>query len=229
MRCPPPLIPVIATIPELDEVVPDTAPPPPCDAYVPIMSLLLKLDITLDTIPAPIPYVAALPERIQKMAPFMAGSAPKVGLVWAGNPGFLNDHRRSLPHAPTLLAPLLEVPGMTFFSFQVGARRTDLDGIPWARQVIHLAPALGDFADTAAALTSLDLLISVDTAIAHLAGALGVPTWLLLPFNPDWRWLRGRRDTPWYPSLTLYRQDDPMEWAPVIDRLARDLHAITRD
>jgi hypothetical protein len=129
-------------------------------------------------------------------------------LVWAGNPGHANDHRRSIPRH--LFTPLIESrPDTTWVSLQVGAT----DGGP---TMLDAGPDLRDFADTAALIAALDLVITVDTAVAHLAGAMGKPTWLLLPFSPDWRWMLGRDDTPWYPSVRLFRQPTPGDWPAAI-------------
>ena len=139
----------------------------------------------------------------------------RIGLVWAGSPTFSNDKHRSI--ALATLAPLLDAAGdCQWFSLQKGdaaARRADL---PDPARLHDLAPQLNDYGDTAAALAQLDLLITVDTSVAHLAGALALPTWLLLPFNADWRWQQERTDSPWYPSLRLFRQSSLGDWAPAL-------------
>jgi hypothetical protein len=144
----------------------------------------------------------------------------RVGLVWAGNPRHENDANRSMPAAT--FAPLLEKRNIALFSLQVGA--TDADKAWLRHTAIHdLAPHLNDFADTAAVLGHLDLVISVDTAVAHLAGALGRPVWLLLPFVPEWRWMLDRADSPWYPTMRLFRQAAPGDWAKLMARVAAAL------
>ena len=117
------------------------------------------------------------------------------------------------------LAPLLEVPGVAFYSLQVGARASDLAWLP-AGQVVDLAPELKNYAETAAAMANLDLVLAVDTSVVHLAGALGRPCWVMLPFSPDWRWLLDRADSPWYPTLRLFRQASPGDWEGVVEHVA---------
>lgn len=192
---------------------------PPCDRHAALMSLPHLLDTTLGNIPATIPYLAANADDVatwrQRLA---ASSAPRIGLVWAGNARHENDHNRSMPAAA--LAPLVAGTAASFFSLQVPAKADDLNSLPPGR-VTDLSAQLGDFADTAAVLDVLDLLITVDTAAAHLAGALGRPAGLLLPFVPEWRWLRDRSDSPWYPSLRLFRQTAPGDWqGPVAEARA---------
>jgi ADP-heptose:LPS heptosyltransferase len=140
-----------------------------------------------------------------------------VGLVWAGNPEHQDDRRRSI--AFDQLRPLLQVPNVHFYSLQIEPRA------PADTQVSDLAPHLTDFADTAAFISGLDLVITVDTATAHLAGALGRPVWTLLPFVPDWRWGLESADTPWYPSMRLFRQKTAGDWEEVIQRVAGELAA----
>ena len=185
------------------------------------MSLMHVLGTTLDTIPAEVPYLHADPARARRFAARLTGDHLKIGIVWAGIAGHTNDRHRSMSLAT--LAPLLEVSGAHFVSLQLAPRAAELRESAFAEKVTDLAPDLMDFADTAAGLSQLDLLISVDTAVAHLAGALGLPAWVLLPFNADWRWLRDRDDSPWYPTLRLYRQDASFAWAPVIERVRGDL------
>jgi len=143
----------------------------------------------------------------------------RIGLVWPGSPSFSNDKHRSI--ALATLAPLLDAAGdCQWFSLQkadAAAQRADL---PDPARLHDLALQLNDYGDTAAALAQLDLLITVDTSVAHLAGALALPTWLLLPFNADWRWQQERTDSPWYPSLRLFRQSSLGDWRPVVTELA---------
>jgi len=228
LRCRPALRGLLATLPAIDAVVSEDEPIPPSDAFLPVMSFMHVLRTTLDTIPAEVPYLRADPVRIHRFGTRLLGAGLKVGIVWAGIEGHTNDRHRSI--SLTTLAPILDVPGVRFVSLQVGPRAVDLQESPCADGVVDLSPDLADFADTAAALSQLDLLISVDTAVVHLAGALGLPAWVLLPFNADWRWLRNRDDSPWYPTLRLYRQDESFEWGPVIERVRRDLreHLVER-
>lgn len=207
------------------QVVVKGEPLPPAQCQAPLMSLPHLTGTTLSTIPADVPYLRADPAPAavwQKRIAALAGAlpGPRVGLVWAGNPRHENDHNRSLP-APvlaTVLAPLLSV--ATCFSLQVPGRPADLALLP---DVIDLAPELADFADTAAVIEALDLVISVDTAVAHLAGALARPVWLLLPFVPEWRWLLDREDCPWYPTMRLFRQPAAGDWRSVFERVTAAL------
>lgn len=199
-----------------DEDIPD----PGWDCWTPPLSIPHYCGTTLDTIPATIPYLRASPERIALWRPRLPVAGPKVGLVWKGNPRFENDGDRSLPSLDTL-APLGGVGGVHLVSLQKGAGEDEAAHPPAGMRLINLGPELKDFADTAAVVSQLDLVISVDTAVAHLAGALGIPCWILLPdYQTDWRWLKDRPDSPWYPGVVrLWRQGRPGEWGPVIDRL----------
>ncbi len=182
----------------------------PFAAWVGVMSLPQRFATTLATIPAPIPYLSILPEKIARWRDmFKDEPRPKIGLVYAGNPKNMNDVARSLP--PALLGPLLAREDVAFYSLQKGG--TPLPG------VTDLGPYLTDFTETGAALQNLDLLITVDTSTAHLAGALGKPVWLLTARPPDWRWLEQGEHTAWYPSFRIFRQHQRGEWMPVIEQL----------
>jgi hypothetical protein len=150
----------------------------------------------------------------------------KVGLVWAGSATFTGDRLRS----PRLGAVLPLLAGdIRFFGLQLGAGRQDLEGRAMPANFEDLGGELGDFAETAAVLHNLDLLVSSCTGIVHLAGALGRPTWVLLPAAADWRWMLGRSDSPWYPSVRLYRQATLGDWSGPVDAVARDLERLSRD
>jgi hypothetical protein len=154
-------------------------------------------------------------------APRQTGAKLKVGLVWAGNPQHGNDHNRSFrPHA---FKPLFEIPDVAFFSLQKQQRPSDAGDLAQLGAIVDLAAELKDFSDSAAALAALDLLVAADTSIVHLAGALGRPVWTMVPFSPDWRWLTARDDTPWYPTMRLYRQPHEKDWGSVMRRVAEDL------
>jgi Flp pilus assembly protein TadD len=189
------------------------------DVWTAPLSLPLHFRTTVDDVPAALPYLTPDAARVERLAPLLAAGPGdmKVGLVWKGNPRFENDAARSLPD-PATLAPLLQVPGLRWFSLQKG--EGELTG-----GITDLAPAIGDFADTAALIAGLDLVITVDTACAHLAGALGKPCWVLLPaWMPDWRWLAERTDTPWYPhAMRLFRQRRDGAWDEVVNEVASAL------
>jgi precorrin-6B methylase 2 len=156
----------------------------------------------------------------------MREDAFKVGLVWAGDPDHLRDRYRSIPLA--LLAPLTEVEGVRFYSLQKGERAQQIGSTPSFASIVDLGPELCDFAETAAVIGELDLLICVDTSVAHLAGALGMPVWVLVPMPADWRWLEGREDSPWYPTMRLFRQVRQGDWEEVIGRVKAALAATSR-
>jgi len=194
-------------------VIVEGTPLPVFDVQCPLMSLPAALETTLDTIPSAVPYLAPEPSAVGRWGKRLAGAGLKVGVAWAGNPVHRNDRRRSL--ALERMAALFDLPGVRWFSLQVGARAGDLAALP-PGQVSDLSPELTDFAETAAAVANLDLVICVDTALAHLVGALGSPVWIMLPFNPDWRWFTERADSPWYPTARLYRQSTLGDWDGVI-------------
>lgn len=193
------------------------------DYWVLPLSIPLHLRTSLSTIPSELPYLRAMSDRIARWRPRLPSGGPRVGLVWKGNSRHNNDINRSLPGLATL-EPLWKVAGVSFVSLQMGA------GEHWKRDapqaLVDLGSDIRDFADSAAIISQLDLIICIDTAVAHLAGALGKPCWLLLPYiGTDWRWLRGRNDSPWYPVIMkLFRQPGPEDWSVVIDEVARALH-----
>ena len=198
---------------------------PACDMVCALLSLPHLLGAShITDIPQRIPYLRLDPARAASWQERFTGSKLRVGLVWAGNPSHKNDANRSMPLE--LLRPLLECEGVDFFSLQVGERSQDIVSLGLQQRVQDLSPKLQDFGDTAAALSQLDLLICVDTSIAHVAGALGFPVWLLLPWMPDWRWLLERDDSPWYPSMRLLRQRSYRDWGSVVQTLCEDLQAL---
>ena len=182
------------------------------DLHVSLMSLPHLFDTRLETVPDAVPYLPA-PQAV----PLPNGGQCNVGLVWAGNPNHSRDHDRSRPLAEFM--PLASVPGVTFYSLQVGPAAAETP--PPGMIITPLLPADPDFFDTAAAIAALDLVITVDTAPAHLAGALGCPVWVLIDAIPDWRWLHRRNDSPWYPTMRLFRREG--EWAHTLDRVAAAL------
>jgi tetratricopeptide (TPR) repeat protein len=191
------------------------------DLHCPLASLPLAFATTRETIPAPIPYLRPPAERIAAWRARFPAATPRVGLVWSGDARHHNDRNRSMPFE--MLAPLIATPGIRFVSLQKEARESDLLALRRCDSVIDLAAQLEDFADTAAAISLLDLVITVDTSVAHLAGSLGTPVWILLPVTVDWRWLIDREDSPWYPTARLFRQDSPGDWPSVIARVRQEL------
>jgi len=188
-----------------------------CDFWTPPFSIPYYCKTRIDSIPAALPYLQALPDKIAKWKPILPADDIRVGLVWKGNPKFENDADRSIPGL-NLLAPLWAVAHVHFISLQKGAGEDEAGHPPEGLSLIHLGSGIEDFADSAAIIASLDLVICVDTAIAHLAGALGKPCWVLLPYyKADWRWLTGRSDSPWYPGvMRLFRQREMGNWTAVI-------------
>jgi tetratricopeptide (TPR) repeat protein len=200
---------------EVEEVVWQGRPLPQFDCHCPLLSLPAVFGTTLDTIPAEVPYVRVPAEARQKMeAVDWPADKLKIGLNWAGNPSFKSDRYRFRSVELETLAPLFGRAGTQFYSLQVGAEEEQLkhSSLP----IEDLAGLTYDLADTAAQMLRLDLVISADTSVVHLAGALGVPVWVLLPYSADWRWLLDRGDSPWYPSMRLFQQIRPGDWEPVI-------------
>ena len=192
---------------------------PDFDFHAPLLSLPRAFGTDLDTIPADVPYLAAPPDEVRGWTARLqlAGGALNVGFVWAGNPAHANDRERSLSLAQ--LAELAEVGGVRWYALQKGSREEESRAAPGGWRLREVGGALVDFADTAAVLSALDLVICVDTAVAHLAGALGKPVWVLVPTPADWRWLTGREDSPWYPTMRLFRQRVRGEWGEVVGRV----------
>ncbi len=194
----------------------------------PLLSLPLIFGTDLATIPADIPYLTADSAAVELWRKrFSVRPGLKVGLVWAGTPGHRRDHDRSMTLAA--LGPLADVPRVSFYSLQKGPAATEVMYPPAGLRLKDLSADLGDFADTAAAISALDLVVTVDTAVAHVAGALGKPVWILLSHVPDWRWLLDRDDSPWYPTARLFRQPTRGAWAPVAERVAEALRRLVDD
>ncbi|MFL9923760.1 tetratricopeptide repeat protein [Herbaspirillum lusitanum] len=200
---------------------------PKCDCAYVLMSLPHALGTDrVEDIPSYPSYLASPPEDRARWKINMASisknqKALKVGFVWGGNPEHGNDRKRSMPLDKLL--PLFHTPNVEFYSLQKGGPVADLKNIPPGLPVFNIGEDFKDFADTAAAMDNLDLIISVDTSVVHLAGALGRPTWTLLAFTPDWRWLKDREDSPWYPSMRLFRQPKAGDWDDVVSRMGQEL------
>jgi Tfp pilus assembly protein PilF len=196
-------------------------------AYCALSGLPRLAATTTQTIPASTPYLRADPAKIAVWADRLSGLVPaayrRIGIAWAGRPTHVNDRNRSV--RLSTLATLAELPRLALISLQKGPAQAQI-GSYWGRApLINLGPEIADFDDTMAILEGLDLVVTIDTAVAHLAGAMGRPVWLMLPFAPDWRWLLDRSDSPWYPSARLFRQPAPRQWEPVVTEIARRLAA----
>ncbi|MEW6345196.1 MAG: glycosyltransferase family 9 protein [Pseudomonadota bacterium] len=204
-----------------DEIVARGTLPPAFDLHCEMMSLPMAMGLTLADLPGQVPYLSADARRLAKWRQRLAGlPRPLVALVWAGRPSHFNDANRSLTLEQ--LAPLAR-PDVTFLSIQKGSAEVQAQNPPAGMPVVPLSDEIGDFEDTAAILSIADLLISVDSSPVHLAGALGRPVWVMLPFVPDWRWLLERTDTPWYPRMRLFRQPSRGDWGAVMATLASEL------
>lgn len=222
--CPPTLVDLLRTAADIDDVIPDTHPAPSCDWYAPLLHLPAVFGTRPGTIPAQIPYVSADAARVRDWelllrASIGEGTQFRVGIAWRGGSDHWNDRNRSMNSA--VLSALRGIPATAFFSLQKGFRYgcDALDFTPLPRE-------LNDFADTAALMAHLDLVISVDTSVAHLAGALGHPAWVLLPFAPDWRWMLGRTDSLWYPGMRLFRQPRRGDWTSVLEQVREALASL---
>lgn len=227
---PPELHQILAPIHGLSRLLKPGETYPPFDLHAPLLSLPLAFRSGLDDIPVGVPYLNPDPELAGAWGRRLADAAPdarlRVGLVWAGSPGHRNDRNRSIPL--DRFAPLSRIPGVQLFSIQKGPA-ADALAVPDGMSLINLSPDIHNFADTAAIAAHLDLVICVDTSVAHLCGATARPTWVLLPFSPDWRWLLQREDSPWYPTLRLYRQPAPGDWADVMTRIERDVRLLAKE
>lgn len=198
------------------------ATPTAFDWHAPLMSLPRALGTTLDTVPAQVPYLS-VPDEARARAralPWPTGRL-RVGLVWSGSPEQPHNRDRALPLAH--FKNLLKLEEIQFFSLQMGAPAKEL--APWRNKMTDLTPAIGNLTDTAALMEELDLILTVDTMAAHLAGALGLPVWLLLCSNNDWRWMRYRLDSPWYPTMRLFRQTSPGNWQSALEQVRAELAA----
>jgi tetratricopeptide (TPR) repeat protein len=196
---------------------------PPIDVHCPFMSLPAVLGTTLDTLPNRVPYLHAMPADVQRWRERLGGAGPRIGIAWSGNPKHGNDHNRSM--ALATFRPV-DAAGCRFFTVQPQMPERDRPVFAEWDRAEDIGRELRNFQETAALFEALDLVITVDTSVAHLAGALGRPVWILLPYAPDWRWMLDREDSPWYPTARLYRQGADRSWAPVIERVRSDLLAL---
>lgn len=255
LECQAPLRPILQTVPGVDRVIARGEPLPAFDLHARLMSLPGAMGTRLDTVPADVPYVHADPVRVVEWEARLAAAAPgrfRVGIAWQGNKGYAGDRWRSIPLRH--FAPLAAVPGVRLFSLQKGEGTEQITAARAGRDAAAVGPSTdpapapafepfepfdvfefvdppldqiaGSFTDTAAVMADLDLVVTSDTSLAHLAGALGAPTWVALPHSADWRWLANRPDSPWYagnpwyPTMRLFRQPSPGDWAAVFARIA---------
>ena len=225
-ECPAPLVPLLATLPFVRQVFAAGERLPVVDFQLPLLSLPGLFRTTLDTIPAKFPYLTPPRERVSRWQEELgpAGNSRRIGLVWAGR-------RRPDPHRSCSLAelaPLARLTGVSYYSLQVGAGAEQAATPPSGMELIDLTGKIADFADTAALVAGLDLVITIDTSVAHLAGGMGKPTFLLLPAAADWRWKLDRKDSPWYPSMVLFRQRILGDWSLPVSEVAAELESWLR-
>jgi hypothetical protein len=193
----------------------------------PMMSVPFILGTDLSNIPSKVPYVTPDPIAVSAWRGFIPPPPTlNVGIAWGGNPKHGRDKHRSI--SLSLLSPLGAIEGIALFSMQKGKPAEQLQNPPPNLKIMEMAVLCNDFADTAAAMAALDLVITVDTSICHLAGALGIPVWIMLDAKPDFRWLSDRTDSPWYPSARLFRQKTKGDWAPVVEEVACALESLRR-
>ena len=216
---------VFATCRGIDQIINQGEPLPIFDFHSPLMSLPGLLNTREGTIPSDIPYLSPPDDRKVTLSRIFDRGSPslKVGIVWAGSPKHTNDSNRFCQAQNFLVISNLQ--SVQLYSLQKGGRVPELSSVEPAGSIIDLSGHLEDFADTAQALGKLDLLITVDTSVAHLAGAMGTPVWVLLPYVPDWRWQLHRDDSPWYPSMRLFRQQQPGGWIAVFEQVKKALIA----
>ncbi len=227
LECPERLLKLLANCPHIDHLVAQGQPLPDYDVFAPMLTLPGLLGTALDKIPAEVPYLAPDPELLEKWRRELADVKEfKVGINWQGNPKYAGDRHRSIPLRH--FEPLSKVPGVRLFSIQKNFGSEQLKDATF--EVTDLGSRLdnetGPFLDTAAVMKNLDLFITSDTAVAHLAGALGVPVWMAVSTTPDWRWLTIREDNPWYPTMRIFRQSEHMVWPPVFERIAAELRKL---
>ncbi len=224
LECQPALVPLFEGFPGLDQVIAHGQPLPPFDWQIPLQSLPHILGITLENIPNQVPYLSPPADRVEHWKERLSTETKtRVGLVWSGL-RYANADNRT--RTIDTFAPLADVPGIKFFSLQTGDDSTQPPppGMDWA----DFSPELKDFAEAAALVQNLDLIVTIDTSIAHLAGALAKPVWVLIPFQCDFRWLLNRTDTPWYPTMRLFRQPKPDDWNTPIAEMAEALRGFKR-
>jgi tetratricopeptide (TPR) repeat protein len=218
LEVPPMLKELLAGLDGVAAVIARGEPLPPYDVHCPLGSLPLALKTGASNIPADIPYLRAAGSTLDKWRLRLEKlPSPRIALAWSGSSAHPNDRNRSLSLAQ--LEPLLSAPGVSFISVQRELHTGDAEALSRDPRILNLGPELNDFSDTAAVLTLCDLVICVDTSVAHVAGALGRPAFVLLPFQPDWRWILERDASPWYPAVRLFRQSAIGDWIGVVQRV----------
>jgi tetratricopeptide (TPR) repeat protein len=222
----PTMIDLLRLIPGVSRVHRFDAQIPMCNYFTLMGSLPRLFDTTLSSIPAAVPYLRIPPARAEPFRQRVAddGASRRIGLVWSGSPTHQHDHFRSLHLSQ--LAPLADLNGAFFYSLQKGPRQSEALAPPAGMKLIDWAPHLNDMTDLGAAMQVMDLILTVDTAPAHLAGALARPVWTLVQHVPDWRWLLNRDDSPWYPTMRLFRESKRNDWPAVIHRVKEALQAL---
>jgi FKBP-type peptidyl-prolyl cis-trans isomerase 2 len=225
VECPKELASLLKGVKGVHEIISDPERTPDFDLHCPIMSLPLRFNTSLENIPAKVPYIDVDPVLVRLWSDKVRPDSPKlkVGLAWAGDPKYKTDYDRSC--RLDMLSPLAEFDNIIFYSLQKGVAANQALNPPKDFMLFDYTADISDFSDTAALIQNLDLVISVDTAVAHLAGALGKPVWTLLPFVPDWRWMLKREDSPWYPTMRLFRQPARWDWASVVGKIKEALGA----
>ena len=216
-----PLLSLFSTLSGVSQWVERGSPLPSFDFHCPLLSLPLAFKTHRDSIPSSVPYLFSDPEKVSRWQSRLGAKyKPRVGIVWSGSPTHKNDRNRSI-----LLSQLIKhLPDdCLYVSLQKEVRDTDKDVLGYRNDILHYGSELNDFSDTAALCELMDIVISVDTSVAHLAGALGKEVWILLPYVPDWRWLLDRNDSPWYPTAKLYRQEVIGDWDGVLEKVKSDL------
>ena len=210
----------------VSQLIVEGDPLPVFDLHCPMMSLPLAFATALDSIPCGVPYLFADPVRVQRCRATLGSTSNlrRVGLVWAGSPEHQYDRQRSIPLSA--FAPLQRIAGAQFFSLQKGPEAKQANESGHGLNLVDCGDLLDDYADTAALISELDLVISVDTSVAHVAAAMGKPVWLLIAFAPDWRWLLDRDNSPWYPTIKIFRQPNRGDWSTVIQRLTENLNQL---
>jgi tetratricopeptide (TPR) repeat protein/ADP-heptose:LPS heptosyltransferase len=229
VECQKELVSLFQNVEGIEQVISIGEQLPAFDVHCPLLSLSLKFNTTIDTIPAEIPYIKVNPFSIQKWKDKLSDDnlKLKVGLVWAGSRAHKNDRNRSF--SLDTFAPLAQFDNVVFYSLQKGDGSEQAKSPPDGMKFIDYTDEIHDFSDTATLIMNLDLVISVDTAVAHLAGALGKTVWTLVTFAPDWRWMLNREDSPWYPTMRLFRQPSYGNWKSVIDNVKEKLQLFIKE